>query len=52
MIFSTDPYATLYQGDALEVLAEMEPKSVDLCVTSPPYFGLRRRLRRRLGVLL
>ena len=40
--FYADPYATLYQGDALEVLENLEPESVDLVVTSPPYFGLRR----------
>lgn len=28
-------------GDALSVLRKMEPASVQCCVTSPPYFGLR-----------
>lgn len=28
-------------GDALEVLSRMEDKSVQCCVTSPPYYGLR-----------
>ena len=28
-------------GDALESLREIESDSVDCCVTSPPYFGLR-----------
>lgn len=28
-------------GDALEVLREMPDQSVHMCVTSPPYFGLR-----------
>jgi len=28
-------------GDALTVLSEMEDQSVNCCVTSPPYFGLR-----------
>lgn len=28
-------------GDALERLAEIPDGSVDICVTSPPYFGLR-----------
>ncbi len=36
-----DPFATLLHGDCLEIMAQMEPESVDLCVTSPPYFGLR-----------
>ncbi len=29
------------QGDALDRLREMPPESVQCCVTSPPYFGLR-----------
>ncbi|MGD9752404.1 MAG: site-specific DNA-methyltransferase [Acidimicrobiia bacterium] len=32
---------TLHHGDSLEVLREMPNQSVDCCVTSPPYFGLR-----------
>ncbi len=28
-------------GDSLEVLRGMEDESVDMCVTSPPYYGLR-----------
>lgn len=32
---------TLYVGDALTVLRELPDKSVDSCITSPPYFGLR-----------
>src|SRR3990167_10129207 len=31
----------IIQGDALEVLETLESESVDCCVTSPPYFGLR-----------
>lgn len=31
----------LYLGDALEVLRGMPDNSVDACVTSPPYWGLR-----------
>jgi DNA modification methylase len=31
----------LYQGDVLDVLREMEAESVQTCVTSPPYWGLR-----------
>ncbi len=38
--FSTD-LGRLYQGNSLEVLAALEPKSVDVCFTSPPYWGLR-----------
>ena len=29
------------QGDALEVLKTLEDESVQMCVTSPPYYGLR-----------
>ena len=32
----------LYCGDAREVMAAMEPESVSCCVTSPPYWGLRK----------
>jgi DNA modification methylase len=31
----------IYQGDSLEVLKSLPDKSVDCCVTSPPYWGLR-----------
>jgi DNA modification methylase len=36
-----DGQAVLYQGDVLDVLREMPAESVQTCVTSPPYFGLR-----------
>lgn len=39
--FFRDPDMTLYQGDAASVLAELEPGSVDMCATSPPFFRLR-----------
>ena len=32
---------TIITGDALNVLKAMEAESVNMCVTSPPYFGLR-----------
>ena len=32
---------TVYLGDAREVLAALPPGSVDCCITSPPYWGLR-----------
>jgi DNA modification methylase len=43
---SNQPYLqdsdfTLYNGDAREVLAELPDESVHMCVTSPPYWGLR-----------
>jgi DNA modification methylase len=33
--------ATIIQGDALTVLREFSDESVNCCVTSPPYWGLR-----------
>ena len=33
--------ATLYVGDALEVLRTLPEESVQCCMTSPPYWGLR-----------
>ena len=32
---------TIYNGDALEILKKMPSESVDMCITSPPYWGLR-----------
>jgi DNA modification methylase len=32
---------TLYQGDCIDVLPQLPAGSVQLCVTSPPYWGLR-----------
>jgi site-specific DNA-methyltransferase (adenine-specific) len=32
---------TIYTGDALEVLRTLPDGSVDCCITSPPYWGLR-----------
>ena len=40
MIFYQEPIATLYCGHALE-LKELPAESVDMCMTSPPYWGLR-----------
>jgi len=31
----------IINGDSLEVLKTLESESVDCCITSPPYFGLR-----------
>lgn len=36
-----DEHVTLWHGDALDVLRTLPGGSVDCCVTSPPYFGLR-----------
>lgn len=35
------PYATIMIGDVFEQLALIPDESVDCCVTSPPYWGLR-----------
>jgi len=37
----TDSHVTLYQGDALSVLKTMDAESIDMVMTSPPYWGLR-----------
>lgn len=39
--FFSDDSVMLYQGDAADVLSQLEADSVDCIVTSPPYFGLR-----------
>jgi DNA modification methylase len=36
-----EPYVTLYCGHALEILRAMPSESVDMVMTSPPYWGLR-----------
>jgi len=40
MIVYQEPNATVYCGHALD-LRELPPESVDMCMTSPPYWGLR-----------
>lgn len=35
------PSCQILVGDAMEKLKELPPQSVQMCVTSPPYFGLR-----------
>ena len=42
----TEPYlkdadVTLYHGDALEILRTLPDRSVHMCATSPPFYGLR-----------
>jgi DNA modification methylase len=39
--FYEDATAKLIHGDALELSQHIEPESVDLIITSPPYFALR-----------
>lgn len=41
MIGLIEGKALIHVGDCLDVLAGMEPDSVDCVVTSPPYWGLR-----------
>jgi DNA modification methylase len=36
-----DPDLTIHVGDVRDVLATLDNGSVDCCVTSPPYWGLR-----------
>lgn len=40
-VYYEDESVTLHHGDALDVLRTLPDQSVDCCVTSPPYFGLR-----------
>jgi DNA modification methylase len=39
--YYADASVTLWHGDALAVLSSLPSGSVNCCVTSPPYFGLR-----------
>ena len=46
LVVAVKPYLqdadfTLCNGDALEILRELPAESVQMCVTSPPFFGLR-----------
>jgi len=41
MIYNKTEHGTIYCGDSLEVLKDMADESVDCCITSPPYWGLR-----------
>ena len=36
-----EPAVTLHTGDAIEILRTLDAESVQTCVTSPPYYGLR-----------
>ncbi len=40
-VYLSDPDVTLYHGDALDVLKTLPDESVDCCITSPPFYGLR-----------
>jgi DNA modification methylase len=39
--YLSDPDVTLHCGDALEVLRTLSDRSVHMCATSPPFYGLR-----------
>lgn len=39
--YYSDDAVALYHGQALDVLRTLDAGSVDCCVTSPPYYGLR-----------
>lgn len=39
--FYADEAVTIYAGDCRDILAALEPESVQCVVTSPPYYGLR-----------
>ena len=39
--YYSDEHVTLWHGDSLTILRDLPDGSVDCCVTSPPYFGLR-----------
>lgn len=41
MIYHEDSQLTIHNGDALTELQTMAAESVQCCVTSPPYYGLR-----------
>ncbi len=36
-----DNHCTIYHGDVIKVLKKLAPESVNCCITSPPYWGLR-----------
>lgn len=40
-LYLDDGDVRLHHGDVLDVLATLPAGSVDCCITSPPYYGLR-----------
>lgn len=38
LVFYSDPDVSLYHGDCLEVLPQLQPSSVDVIFADPPYF--------------
>lgn len=43
-IYYEDDSVVLHHGDCIEVMRTLPDQTVDCCVTSPPYFGLRSYL--------
>jgi DNA modification methylase len=41
VIYLADPDLVVFHGDALETLRRLPSESVHMCVTSPPFYGLR-----------
>ena len=39
--FESKDINKIYNGDVLDILKKMPSESVDMCITSPPYWGLR-----------
>ena len=39
--FESKDINKIYNGDVLDILKQMPSESVDMCITSPPYWGLR-----------
>jgi DNA modification methylase len=39
--FFKDELIQIYQGDCLSILPKIDSESIDACITSPPYYGLR-----------
>ena len=48
-LFYEDDWATIYCGDCLQIMPLMEPESVDLVVTDPPYGIKYHRTTRSKG---
>jgi DNA modification methylase len=40
-IHHQEPGIVLLHGDCREIVPQLEPDSIQCCVTSPPYWGLR-----------
>ena len=47
---SDEKYPLFLQGDSLEVLKDLESESIDCCITSPPYWGMRQYENGGMGL--